>query len=742
MNLRQTILNHRSKWWKSVRSLFGALVAGISVAQATPAVNTRPDALLAVDMNRSAIVDKIVRAWAHDLDPSQRDAFKAQIGALRADQLFSASTSANFEGVLEVLHAASLPRANVSPALGSAQTYYAAQSALNNAAVGTIPAAQKEVFSGVISEKSKALGDPSADLVYTPITPCRLFDTRAGLASALGTVGGTFSNQQTKNIVPNGACGIPSAGVASLFISFHAYNNNPAALGVIGFMKPAGAFGAMAATWTGAVWTTGTFIAGTNSNGSFDAFVGNGQPMTADMIVDVMGYFRAPQGAIGDITDIQTGAGSGLTGGVTSGAVSLSLETSFKLPQSCANGQVPKSNGAGAWTCAADVTVTNAWTQGGNAFGAAGVIGTTDAQSLTVQSGGGQISVLVSGGSGLRVLANSSGANIVNGDASNTIGNSGGGLRGVTVSGGTVNRGGAPNGNNGWYSTIGGGQGNKTGADDNSTGDYATVAGGGNNSAGGNSATVAGGGTNTASGAAGTVGGGSQNTASGVNATVPGGLTNVASGAYSFAAGRVARADQASCAVFNLWSAVIQTGCAGLPSIFRVAANNGLTVDFGAPDVAGNGSDWVFIGPIFAGKHIAAKSGAFLSSGGVWTNSSDQTKKEAFRSVDVQAVLRKVIALPVTTWSYIAEGKGTRRMGPMAQDFRKAFGLGMDDKSIGVVDADGVALAAIQGLNQKLDVETARGKAKDAKIDALEKKVEELSRLREQLSAIQKKLGL
>jgi hypothetical protein len=38
----------------------------------------------------------------------------------------------------------------------------------------------------------------------------------------------------------------------------------------------------------------------------------------------------------------------------------------------------------------------------------------------------------------------------------------------------------------------------------------------------------------------------------------------------------------------------------------------------------------------------------------------------------------------------------------VAQDFQSAFGLGTDDKSIGTVDADGVALAAIQGLNQKL----------------------------------------
>ena len=37
-------------------------------------------------------------------------------------------------------------------------------------------------------------------------------------------------------------------------------------------------------------------------------------------------------------------------------------------------------------------------------------------------------------------------------------------------------------------------------------------------------------------------------------------------------------------------------------------------------------------------------------------------------------------------------------MGPVAQDFSAAFGLGESDKHINTIDADGVALGAIQGL--------------------------------------------
>jgi len=41
-----------------------------------------------------------------------------------------------------------------------------------------------------------------------------------------------------------------------------------------------------------------------------------------------------------------------------------------------------------------------------------------------------------------------------------------------------------------------------------------------------------------------------------------------------------------------------------------------------------------------------------------------------------------------------------RHAGPMAEDFHQAFGLGEDDKHIAPGDQAGVALLAVQGLNQ------------------------------------------
>jgi type VI secretion system secreted protein VgrG len=104
--------------------------------------------------------------------------------------------------------------------------------------------------------------------------------------------------------------------------------------------------------------------------------------------------------------------------------------------------------------------------------------------------------------------------------------------------------------------------------------------------------------------------------------------------------------------------------------------------------------------------------------GSSWINSSDRNLKQDFAPVNAQAVLEQVAALPVQTWSYKAQ-PDQKHLGPVAQDFHAAFGLGADDVSIATVDEGGVALAAIQGLNQKLN-------EKDAEIQGLKQSVAEL----------------
>lgn len=82
---------------------------------------------------------------------------------------------------------------------------------------------------------------------------------------------------------------------------------------------------------------------------------------------------------------------------------------------------------------------------------------------------------------------------------------------------------------------------------------------------------------------------------------------------------------------------------------------------------------------------------------------SDRNIKRDFASIDQTKILEKVARLPISTWAYKTEEGTARHLGPMAQDFKEAFQLGSSDETILQVDADGVALAAIQALYARLE---------------------------------------
>jgi hypothetical protein len=105
------------------------------------------------------------------------------------------------------------------------------------------------------------------------------------------------------------------------------------------------------------------------------------------------------------------------------------------------------------------------------------------------------------------------------------------------------------------------------------------------------------------------------------------------------------------------------------------------------------------------------------SGGGAWTTVSDRNAKENFAPVDPQEVLEKVAALPLSSWNYKSQDASIRHVGPMAQDFKAAFGLGESETGITTVDADGVALAAIQGLNQKAEDRSRRAEDRIQKLE-------------------------
>lgn len=104
---------------------------------------------------------------------------------------------------------------------------------------------------------------------------------------------------------------------------------------------------------------------------------------------------------------------------------------------------------------------------------------------------------------------------------------------------------------------------------------------------------------------------------------------------------------------------------------------------------------------------------------GTLVHTSSRTVKENFRDLDPAEVLARVTTLPIASWNYIRDDDTLRHIGPMAEDFHAAFGLGTDDAHIAVSDSVGVALAAIQGLNEVVE-------AKDAEIAQLRRDNEAL----------------
>jgi hypothetical protein len=100
-----------------------------------------------------------------------------------------------------------------------------------------------------------------------------------------------------------------------------------------------------------------------------------------------------------------------------------------------------------------------------------------------------------------------------------------------------------------------------------------------------------------------------------------------------------------------------------------------------------------------------------------FVTTSDRNAKENFAPISPTEVLAKVASLPITRWNF-KEMKDGEHLGPMAQDFYAAFGLGAGETTITTVDADGVALAAIQGLNQKVEDRSQKSEVRIQKLEA------------------------
>jgi len=105
--------------------------------------------------------------------------------------------------------------------------------------------------------------------------------------------------------------------------------------------------------------------------------------------------------------------------------------------------------------------------------------------------------------------------------------------------------------------------------------------------------------------------------------------------------------------------------------------------------------------PIHVGTASSNGNGAHVTNGGTWTNGSSRSFKTDFRKINVQNILQKLSQIDIAQWRYKNSEEGDH-VGPTAEDFYQAFALGDDNKYISTTDADGVALAAIQALYQRV----------------------------------------
>jgi hypothetical protein len=437
----------------------------------------------------------------------------------------------------------------------------------------------------------------------------------------------------------------------------------------------------------------------------------------------------------GDITEVA--AGPGLAGGGSEGPVSLEANfagsgsaTTMSRSDHDHDGGAIVSGVVGEVFLDASIArddevpalaAATTWSLSGNAGTVGGVhfLGTTDTQPFEIRVGGWPA---------LRLEPH---ASLLTSVIMGYRHNSATGFFGATVSGGGEN--GYANTVTNHFGTVGGGRGNEAGASATVGGGQENIArglndtisgGAGNQTSGHPNGTIGGGTANWASNAQATTGGGAYNSAAGIGSTVaggrrngaygwasavPGGEDNAANGDWSFAAGRRAKASQGS----FIWADSNDFDAASVaPNSFTARAIGGVR----------------FVSAIDPTTGVPTAGVDLPAGAGAWSTLSDARLKRNVIVEDPVVVLGKLSEIPIASWNYQTESDTIRHIGPSAQDFYRAFGLGGDDTRISTVDADGVALAAIKGLQVLLSEKEAELQRLETRLATLELLVESLDR--------------
>ena len=191
---------------------------------------------------------------------------------------------------------------------------------------------------------------------------------------------------------------------------------------------------------------------------------------------------------------------------------------------------------------------------------------------------------------------------------------------------------------------------------------------------------------------------GYQTTASGLVSTAVGNTTT-AFGSYSTAMGSHTIARAANSTVMG---SLAETGFAAVGSFVYGDNSTNQVVASNSPNqflvrAAGGVVFWSTAATTFP----TSPGVALFTGDSAWSTLSDVDSKENFEDLAGEDVLARLAQMPVREWNYKAQDAAIRHVGPTAQDFHAAFGLGVDPRRIGTVDADGIALAAIKALETR-----------------------------------------
>ncbi|MFO1305935.1 MAG: hypothetical protein U1F54_19595 [Burkholderiales bacterium] len=260
-----------------------ALVGWAGVATHATAISPQPNALLAIDQNRSVVVDRIVATYGARLEQSgagvTQDQLRTMLQGLRADELLAASLAGSLSDLRGILESA----------------------------------VSRMTTPSRITAKAAGSGD-----VYVPVTPCRLVDTRNSHA-AVYQGGGPFATNEVRTYTLQGGNGVCltqlPAGVAPAAVQLQVYGiPNAGASGDVEVLPQGATFGSTSTLVylsNVLITSSSTASAVNTSNNQISVQVRGGG---ASLAMDFVGYFQDPGNLTGPTGPTGPTGATGATG--------------------------------------------------------------------------------------------------------------------------------------------------------------------------------------------------------------------------------------------------------------------------------------------------------------------------------------------------------------------------------------------------------------------------------------------